>query len=621
VISPIEACLQRLHARFRDLGDGAVATYIPELSNADPRWFGIALCTLDGYVYEVGDSSIPFTIQSISKPFVYGLALEDRGKPAVLEKVGVEPTGDAFNQISLSPDTGRPRNPMINAGAIASTSLVTGRSAEDRWNRILGLFSLYAGRPLGLNEKVYASERDTGHRNRAISHMLRNFDIIEEDPEPALDLYFRQCSIEVTCRDLAVMAGTLATGGVNPVTRERVLAATNVDEILSVMTTCGMYDYAGEWLYQVGLPAKSGVAGGILAILPGQLGIAVFSPPLDPRGNSVRGVAVCRAMSDELDLHFLRAPRAGLSAVRSHSSLQQMRSRRRRSEGDDARLSEQGGSVVILELQGDLAFGTIELVSRRIFEEAATVQTVILDLSRNHDIDETASRILLESLVSLAKSGRRLVFVGLARHPRLQRFFDESLFEDGADATDRARLIQFESLDLALERAEDQLLTAYRAEGAAGAAREDGAELPLARHEITRGFEEAERERFAALLVRRRFAAREMIVRQGDPASELLILVRGALSVMADDRKGRLHRLSTLSPGMTFGELSLLDRSVRTAGVRADSDCDCWSLDHAAFEKLSEIDPGLKIKLLENMLRASARIATRLTSERLGGEA
>lgn len=617
MISPIDAYLQKLHARFRDLADGSVAEYIPELSNADPRWFGIALCTLDGHVYEVGDSSIPFTIQSISKPFVYGLALEDRGKPAVLEKVGVEPTGDAFNQISLSPDTGRPRNPMINAGAIASTSLVTGRSTEDRWNRILGLFSLYAGHPLGLDEKVYASERDTGHRNRAISHMLRNFDIIEEDPEPALDLYFRQCSIEVTCRDLAVMAGTLATGGVNPITRERVLAATNVDEILSVMTTCGMYDYAGEWLYQVGLPAKSGVAGGILAILPGQLGIAVFSPPLDSRGNSVRGVAVCRAMSDELELHFLRAPRAGLSAVRTRSSLQRMRSRRRRTADDESLLAEHGASVVALELQGDLTFGTVELVSRRIFEEAATAQTVILDLSRNHDIDETASRILLESLVRLAEDARRLVFVGLARHPRLQRFFDERLVEDAGDrgdGTDRARLIQFESLDLALERAEDQLLAAHRAEPA------ETAELPLARHEITRGFEAGELERFAELLVRRRFGAREMIVRQGDPATELLILVRGALSVMADDRKGRLHRLSTLSPGMTFGELSLLDRGVRSAGVRADSDCDCWSLDHAAFEKLSDTHPRLKIKLLENMLRASARIATRLTAERIDGD-
>jgi len=291
--SPIARYVRLLHERFANLYDGAVATYIPELALADPSWFGISVATADGYVYEVGDTRQPFTIQSISKPFVYGLALEDRGKAAILERIGVEPTGDAFNEISLESPTGRPRNPMINAGAIAATSLVRGESAEDRWNRILALFSLYAGRKLAINEAVYRSERETGHRNRAISHMLRNFEIIDHDPEPDLDLYFRQCSIDVDCRDLAIIGATLATGGVNPVTRERVIRADNVDEVLSVMTTCGMYDYAGEWVYRVGLPAKSGVAGGIVAVMPGQLAVAVFSPPLDQRGNSVRGVAVC----------------------------------------------------------------------------------------------------------------------------------------------------------------------------------------------------------------------------------------------------------------------------------------------------------------------------------------
>src|SRR5258705_3038573 len=296
--SPIDRYVRLLHERFQNLDDGAVATYIPELAVADPAWFGIGVATADGYVYEVGDTRQPFTIQSISKPFVYGLALEDCGKAAVLERIGVEPTGDAFNEISLESPTGRPRNPMINAGAITATSLVRGESPEDRWNRILALFSLYAGRKLEINDAVYRSERDTGHRNRAISHMLRNFDIIQHDPEPDLDLYFRQCSIEIDCRDLSIIGATLATGGVNPVTRERVIRADNVDEVLSVMTTCGMYDYAGEWVYRVGLPAKSGVTGGTLAVMPGQLAVAVFSPRLDARGNSLRGVAVCEALSE-----------------------------------------------------------------------------------------------------------------------------------------------------------------------------------------------------------------------------------------------------------------------------------------------------------------------------------
>jgi glutaminase len=289
IASPIQQLLDRLHHRYAGLADGHVATYIPELANADPAWFGICLATTDGRVYEVGDTRQRFTIQSISKPFVYGVALEDRGEEAVLERIGVEPSGDAFNSISLAPGTGRPLNPMINAGAIASTSLVAGSSPADRLSRLLGVLSLFAGRALDVDTAVYESERATGHRNRAIGHMLRNFDILTDDPEPALDLYFRQCAVDVTCHDLSIMAATLANGGLNPVTGERAIRPELVGPVLSVMTTCGMYDFAGEWMYRIGMPAKSGVAGGVLAVLPGQLGIGVFSPPLDDRGNSARG--------------------------------------------------------------------------------------------------------------------------------------------------------------------------------------------------------------------------------------------------------------------------------------------------------------------------------------------
>src|SRR5438105_4387398 len=282
--SPVQDYVEELHREFAGVTDGKVATYIPELAKANPNWFGICLVTTSGAVYEAGDSRQSFTIQSISKPFVYGLALEDNGRPQVISKVGMEPTGDAFNSISLEPGTGRPRNPMINAGAIATTSLIAGKSPHNRLRRVLDMLGLYAGRELELDEAVYRSENETGHRNRAIGHMLRNFDIVSDDPDPALDLYFRQCSIRVDCRDLAVMAATLAAGGTNPVTRERVVPPAIVRDLLSVMTTCGMYDYAGEWVYRVGMPAKSGVGGGILAVLPGRLGIGVFSPRLDARG-------------------------------------------------------------------------------------------------------------------------------------------------------------------------------------------------------------------------------------------------------------------------------------------------------------------------------------------------
>ncbi|MBN9621772.1 MAG: glutaminase A, partial [Actinobacteria bacterium] len=303
--SPIDAYLTRLHETWLPEGTGAVADYIPPLALADPDSFGIAVTTTEGHSYEVGDSRSRFTIQSISKPFTYGLALHDRGFDAVDAKVGVEPSGEAFNSISLAPESGRPLNPMINAGAITSTSLVAGSSAAERERRVVDFYGRFAGRSLAVDAEVYESERDTGHRNRAIGHMLRAFGVLEDDPDKALDLYFRQCSVSIDCRDLSRMAATLANGGVNPLSGERILGRAIVDRVLSVMTTCGMYDSAGEWVVDVGMPAKSGVGGGVLAVLPGQLGIAVFSPPLDRHGNSVRGVEVCRQISTDLNLNLL----------------------------------------------------------------------------------------------------------------------------------------------------------------------------------------------------------------------------------------------------------------------------------------------------------------------------
>jgi glutaminase len=602
---PITHRLRALHQRFGPLSDGAVATYIPELARADARWFGIAVATADGHVYEVGDTRQPFTIQSISKPFVYGLALEDRGKAAVLERIGVEPTGDAFNEISLEPSTGRPRNPMINAGAIAATSLVAGRSLEDRWERILALFSLYAGRPLRLDEKVYASERDSGHRNRAISHMLRNAAIIERDPEPDLDLYFRQCGVEVDCRDLSIMGATLAVGGTNPVTHERVLQPSNVDEVLSVMTTCGMYDYAGEWLYRVGLPAKSGVAGGILAVLPGQLAIAVFSPPLDARGNSVRGVAVCEALSEELELHFLRAPRPQLSTLRSRWSLRAIGSKRARLDAEREILAAHGHEAVVYQLQGDLRFTGMELVIRRLVEEPPEVRCFVLDTSRVADLDASSARLLLELCTSLAQEGRSVAFAGVARHPRLARWIDEARARDAALA-----LAVFDDLDPALEACENAIFARYRAE------RVDDAELPLAKHGLLQGLDLDQLELLASLMERRVFASRELVVRKGDPGDELFMLVRGELSVLSDV-PGGMRRIATLSPGMGFGEASMLDGAVRSAFVRADRASVCWVLKRSGFDSLDASCPALKIRLLENLLRSAITIFSRLTADAL----
>jgi glutaminase len=602
--SPIARYLRLLHERFRNLDEGAVATYIPELALADPSWFGISVATADGYVYEVGDTRQPFTIQSISKPFVYGLALEDRGKAAILERIGVEPTGDAFNEISLEPPTGRPRNPMINAGAIAATSLVRGDSPEDRWTRILALFSLYAGRRLEINEAVYRSERDTGHRNRAISHMLRNFEIIDHDPEPDLDLYFRQCSIDVDCRDLSIIGATLATGGVNPVTRERVIRADNVDEVLSVMTTCGMYDYAGEWVYRVGLPAKSGVAGGILAVMPGQLAVAVFSPRLDQRGNSVRGVAVCEALSEDLELHFLRAPRPSISAVRSRFNARSFPSKRHRLDVEREALARHGDRIVTYQLQGDLSFAGTEIVIRKLVAESPAVTHLLLDFGRVTGIDLPSARMLLELLVAFAARGREVALIGLTRHRRLLRELEEARAQDPASA-----LSLFDEYDVALETFENSLL---RAEGVVHEQRE---ELPLGKHDLLQNLSPDQVEVLAGVMERRVYRNRQLVVRRGDPANELFLLMAGELSVLTDTPDGHLHRLSTLAAGMAFGEPSIVEGSTRTAFVRADVASVCWVLSRAAFASLEAAHPELKIRLLENLLRSATQTLGRLSFE------
>lgn len=301
--SPFRGFLSELHEKYLPLREGSVADYIPELAKANPDWFSICVVTVDGKVYEVGDSGQLFTIQSISKALVYGLALEDHGRDYVLTKVGVEPTGEAFNSIVLDEASKRPYNPMVNAGAIATTGLIKGADSPERLNRLLAMMGCYVGHDIGVDISVFSSERSTGDRNRAIAYMMRNFSMIDKHLEEILDLYFQQCSILVSASDLAMIAATLANRGVNPTTGVSAVDAAYVKDILSVMYTCGMYDYAGEWAYRVGLPAKSGVAGGIVAIVPGLMGIGVFSPLLDARGNSVRGIKVCEEISRQLDLH------------------------------------------------------------------------------------------------------------------------------------------------------------------------------------------------------------------------------------------------------------------------------------------------------------------------------
>ncbi|MBI3783145.1 MAG: glutaminase A [Deltaproteobacteria bacterium] len=601
--SPIQAYLEELCRRFAKNRDGDVATYIPELAKADPEWFGISIATSDGQVYEAGDSRQTFTIQSISKPFTYGLALEDRGRDAVLAKIGVEPTGDAFNSISLAPGTGCPLNPMINAGAIAAASLVAGRSPADKLERLMAVFSFYAGRHLDLDVAVYESESQTGHRNRAIGHMLRNFGILTEDPEPVLDLYFRQCSIAVDCHDLALMAATLANGGVNPRTGERAVRADLVPSILSVMTTCGMYDSAGEWVYWVGMPAKSGVAGGVLAVLPGQLGIGIFSPRLDAHGNSVRGVAVCKELSQTYNLHLTRAPRALHAAVRSRYTLASISSRRMRHEAERKLLDADGHRARVYDVHGDLTFSAVEPLVRQLVDISADVEVVVIGFRRAEHVDDAASRLLLDLALRFAASGKHIVFVSLQRHPGVRRFLEEGAAASGV------RLPVFRDIDPALEWCENLLLRSSTP------ALTDPGSVQLVDHNICRGMAPQELHVLEGLLEPRRFGADDLIIREGDAAQEIYLLMRGEVSVTVDLPNGQRERFSTLAPGMAFGELAVVNRGVRNADVRADTEVECYALSTAAFDRLGETHPAIKITVLENLLRNVARMLSRANQE------
>jgi glutaminase len=293
------------YERYRSNGDGAVADYIPVLAQASPDWFGIAVVGPGGRSFEIGDVETPFSIQSVSKPFVFALVCEAVGYGEARRKLGVNSTGFPFDSLmAVELNTDRTMNPLVNAGAMATTSLVPGDTAEEKWERIRDGLSRFAGRELVVNEAVYASESATNLRNQGIAHLLQSYGRLYFDPDEATDVYTRQCSLEVTVHDLAVMAATLGNGGVNPITGEVVIAPGVCRRVLAVMATAGLYELSGDWLYEIGVPGKSGVSGGIVTVSPGKGGLATFSPPLDAAGNSVRGQLVTKYLAERLGLNL-----------------------------------------------------------------------------------------------------------------------------------------------------------------------------------------------------------------------------------------------------------------------------------------------------------------------------
>jgi glutaminase len=298
----VDKTLQEAHAKFKTLQEGKNADYIPALAKVPSEYFGIGLVTADGQVSTVGDVDKLFSIQSISKVFTMAQVMQESGEDVVLNGVGVDATGQVFNSIvAVEQYRGKEMNALVNPGAIATTSQVKGKTADEVWAKILAMHSDCAGRPLEVNAEVYKSESDTNQRNQAIGMLMHAYGLIKDNPAQATDLYTRQCSINVNAKDLAMMAATLANGGKNPVTKKQVIDQKHVSKILAVMATAGLYDDSGKWLFLTGLPAKSGVGGGIIAVSPGKFGIAAFSPPLDAAGNSVRAQKAITMISEKLD--------------------------------------------------------------------------------------------------------------------------------------------------------------------------------------------------------------------------------------------------------------------------------------------------------------------------------
>ncbi|MGW9209243.1 glutaminase A [Embleya sp. NPDC055664] len=422
-MDPVTTSLAELHDRLSSLADGEVADYIPQLASADPRTFGLALVSMSGNRYHAGDTDDLFSIQSVSKPFVYALAVSELGPAAVARRVGAEPSGEAFNAISLEQGTGRPANPMVNAGAIVTTSLVPAADARDRFERIRACLSAFAGRSLDVDEDVYRSEAATGDRNRALAYLMRGAGSLAGDVDETVRTYFRQCSIRVGVADLAVMAATLANGGVNPVTGDRVIAEPVAVRALAVMATCGMYDSAGEWLLRVGLPAKSGVSGGLIACSPARFGIAVHSPPLDRAGNPVRGVVALTELSERFALHLMHQPGRHIATVTEVTTALDHPSYRARTPAQRAVLDREGHRVVIIRAQGALEFTETEHLLHALRQsEPSPPGWIVLDLDRVTRIALGSATMLGAVLADLVAAGHEIAIA--AREPLLDPIGD-----------------------------------------------------------------------------------------------------------------------------------------------------------------------------------------------------
>ncbi|MGB9391770.1 MAG: glutaminase [Xanthobacteraceae bacterium] len=519
--TPLHRFLIGCHAEIQKDNSGAVASYIPELKKSDPNHFGISLATIDGHIYEVGDCNVPFTIQSISKAFVFALALELLGAKTVEAIIGVEPSGDSFNSIRLRPDN-RPHNPMVNTGAIACSGLIhrtKGKNAFDYIRAALGRFAV-------------------------------------------------------------------ANNGVNPVTGEEVMKPYAVARTLSIMTSSGMYDFAGEWVYRVGMPAKSGVGGGIVAALPAQLGLGTFSPPLDLHGNSVRGLRICEALSAHFGLHMLNRTGDVRASIIADYDIGSITSRRSRKPRDQQILEEHHEKVRVIELLGALAFATIDYVSRRLAERPT--QILIIDFRRVASLTHAAGLLLAEFLRN-GSGATTTVLAGIEPKSAIWSTINRLIAD-----IDKVRTLPL--LDEAIEWAEDQIIFRYGGHIAVASP------VSLKEQALLAGLTDEELADLSKLGTQRSYPAGKHIVSAGEPATSLFFLQSGMVSVKLPSGV----RLASLDEGMAFGEMTLLNEP-RSADVCADTHVACLELPIEKFNRFRQEHPRIAERIARNLAAILAK--------------
>ncbi|WP_418903297.1 glutaminase A [Xanthobacter autotrophicus] len=592
--TPLLRFLKDTHADFSRIDDGEVASYIPELGKANPDHFGIAVATTDGHVYEAGDTQVPFTIQSVSKAMVFALALDLLGAERVEAAIGVEPSGEAFNSIRLRADN-KPFNAMVNAGAIACSGLIAESTGGDAFELIRLALGRFAGRDLGVDEAVFESERSTGDRNRAIAYLLRTYGGVTGDVDRLLDVYFRQCSVLVTARDLAVMGATFANHGVNPLTGATVASNYAVARTLAVMSSSGMYDFAGEWIYRVGVPAKSGVGGGILAALPSQLGLGTFSPRLDMHGNSVRGIRTCEAISEAFDLHMLSRRDDVRTCIVADYDFRTVPSKPGRQPHEQDILSARSGAIRAIELAGKLSFASMDYVTRRLTDPAGVPEFLILNLHRVATITDAGLRLLTGLIKNQLPAATTAVIAGVeAASPLTPQL--RALREQGV----RVRI--FPTYDAAVEWAEDQVV--YRHGGFSRIE----VEADLSRQALLAGLSPQELADLSRLGTRVVFPAGTRIISANEPPARVYFLLRGMVSA----RSVGDVRLSTMIPGMVFGEMALIEQP-RSTDVWADTEAVCVEVTADQFRAFQETHARAADRIMRNLailLAGRMRMAT-----------